>query len=89
MRDIFAILAGLLSVAGDFEVKDFISTSDHKKYVKSLKKKYRLSLNNYCDGCSNEVEILKDCPCRKARYCSEECQRDHWPTHKQVCPCRN
>ena len=29
---------------------------------------------------------FKRCPCRLEVYCSGQCQRQHWPLHKRVCP---
>ena len=30
-------------------------------------------------------EMLYCTQCRRANYCSRECQVAHWPTHKQLC----
>lgn len=40
-----------------------------------------------CDGCGEpQRNMPKACArCRKARYCSPECQRAHWPKHKKSC----
>ena len=38
-----------------------------------------------CDVCGVEVERLKMCPCLAAVYCSAECQKQAWPSHKGVC----
>lgn len=41
----------------------------------------------YCNGCRlPQKGSLKICSrCKDARYCSEKCQRDHWPIHKTTC----
>eukprot|EP00984_Skeletonema_dohrnii_P001453 scaffold463_cov107-Skeletonema_dohrnii-CCMP3373.AAC.3 len=42
-----------------------------------------------CAGCSiaeNEQSLkMKQCPCKMVYYCSEVCQRNHWPIHKTSC----
>jgi 2-polyprenyl-3-methyl-5-hydroxy-6-metoxy-1,4-benzoquinol methylase len=39
-----------------------------------------------CDNCNNSFEELKSCSkCRKAKYCTKQCQREHWRVHKLVC----
>lgn len=39
-----------------------------------------------CDACGQKDVPLKFCArCHAARYCSPECQRGHWRTHKQTC----
>jgi hypothetical protein len=41
-----------------------------------------------CSGCGlhDPDSRMQLCArCRKARYCSPECQRAHWKTHKKVC----
>ena len=35
-----------------------------------------------CGGVESAVRQLKRCACRGARYCSKQCQRDDWRTHK-------
>ncbi|KAJ6491580.1 ankyrin [Mycena vulgaris] len=39
-----------------------------------------------CDMCGNSAATLKNCArCRIARYCSAECQKTAWPSHKKTC----
>ncbi|CCM04154.1 uncharacterized protein FIBRA_06316 [Fibroporia radiculosa] len=42
-----------------------------------------------CDSCGKKTAAhgsLKICSkCHAVRYCSLECQRSHWPTHKRTC----
>lgn len=39
-----------------------------------------------CGNCEGESEEMKTCSrCKLARYCSQECQREHWAAHKVVC----
>ena len=39
-----------------------------------------------CANCSEDNSNLKLCSgCHQARYCSRECQVQHWPVHKLVC----
>ncbi|CAK4661259.1 hypothetical protein LEN26_011825 [Aphanomyces euteiches] len=42
-----------------------------------------------CQGCgktpSNQKSFKSCSRCKRARYCSQECQRAHWPEHKKLC----
>ena len=39
-----------------------------------------------CDACNRKPSLVLVCSaCRKARYCSPECQRCAWPEHKAEC----
>ncbi|KAF9474579.1 hypothetical protein BDN70DRAFT_898860 [Pholiota conissans] len=39
-----------------------------------------------CGGCLATDKTLKNCSrCQVARYCSVECQKKDWPTHKKAC----
>eukprot|EP00298_Acanthocystis_sp_HF-20_P008035 c17430_g1_i1.p1 GENE.c17430_g1_i1~~c17430_g1_i1.p1 ORF type:complete len:216 (+),score=76.20 c17430_g1_i1:597-1244(+) len=41
---------------------------------------------NYCHSCNRIFkEMLCPCPCRKAFYCSEKCQDEHFEKHKNDC----
>ena len=45
-----------------------------------------------CADCGSVAGVgvsLKACKSRKlVKYCNAECQKNHWPTHKQVCKLR-
>ena len=38
-----------------------------------------------CCACYSTVARSARCPCRKVHYCNKECQRAHWPVHRQSC----
>ena len=46
-----------------------------------------MALTFTCDNCNKRTSgTLKKCPCKNGYYCCDECQRKHWPVHKDVCP---
>mmetsp|Transcript_49350 Transcript_49350/g.154783 ORF Transcript_49350/g.154783 Transcript_49350/m.154783 type:complete len:571 (-) Transcript_49350:680-2392(-) len=51
------------------------------------------SANDECANCKKTrdmVETLLKCPwCRKFFYCGSECQKEHWPEHRNFCPPRS
>jgi hypothetical protein len=38
-----------------------------------------------CANCKDDVGKKFHCKCRNAIYCNADCQRAHWPVHKQIC----
>lgn len=38
-----------------------------------------------CAHCGKPNRSLSCSRCKSVKYCNSECQRTHWPTHKQVC----
>ena len=46
-----------------------------------------LSFGKLCGWCGQRRKAPKllTCPCRKARYCSKECQKAHWADHRACC----
>lgn len=46
----------------------------------------RICANHACNGTYDPLVDLKCCKrCRVARYCSRECQAQHWKEHKEEC----
>ena len=43
--------------------------------------------DDVCAACGRTPPTMR-CPCLAASYCSRECQRAHWRTHKRDCPLR-
>ena len=43
--------------------------------------------DDVCAACGRQPPTMR-CPCLTASYCSRECQRAHWRTHKRACPLR-
>jgi hypothetical protein len=42
-------------------------------------------INWFCEQCKKTGPWKKCSKCKYARYCSEDCQKLHWPTHKEKC----
>jgi hypothetical protein len=43
---------------------------------------FELYQRTHCSSCGARPAMLKQCTCDTARYCNNNCQRKHWPTHK-------
>ena len=40
---------------------------------------------SYCDACRLKIGKFLCSKCKKANYCSKECQVEGWKVHKQLC----
>ncbi|KAG2067525.1 hypothetical protein BDR04DRAFT_1104946 [Suillus decipiens] len=63
--------------------KEFRSTAVSSEFLKeSQKRMFRVQ----CTQCQTALEKpLKCTKCKSVWYCSKECQKKHWPTHKPRC----
>ena len=51
-----------------------------------LCKKYLCAFCNFEDSSDNLSTKLEECQdCHLVRYCGDDCQRQHWPKHKEIC----
>lgn len=68
----------------------YVSTgrlTDERKSSSTLSTSFILPLQ--CSQCGKQVENSKSlCPCKRARYCSTECQKTHLHIHKKLCTAR-
>ncbi|KAF8139437.1 hypothetical protein K438DRAFT_2030554 [Mycena galopus ATCC 62051] len=46
---------------------------------------YRNRINPACTHCMGRGELRRCGKCKGAWYCSKECQKKHWPKHKEWC----
>lgn len=75
---------------GAEEWQDMVSQVERDASFKTFTKKSVLAMSttncNRCGKPANENNPLKKCSaCRKAWYCSSECQKMDWPAHKKGC----
>ncbi|KAG1767628.1 hypothetical protein EDD22DRAFT_874672 [Suillus occidentalis] len=60
----------------------FRATAASSKFLKTQKNILRLE----CTQCRTKLEkLLKCAKCKSVWYCSKECQKKHWSTHKPTC----
>ena len=41
---------------------------------------------NHCNVCHRYFKQMSSCPCKKAIYCDQNCQKHDWKVHRKVCP---
>jgi hypothetical protein len=59
-----------------------------EKYTQ-MKAKTKLGCCHGCNGYYERRKMMLCDQCKHAQYCSKDCQRLHWPNHKQWCKLRN
>lgn len=40
---------------------------------------------NCCNVCQRYFKQMSSCPCKKAIYCDQNCQKHDWKTHRKIC----
>lgn len=66
----------------------FCSGNCARKRIRELKRAMRQNGTKpeyCCSKCAKTGEMRSCGRCRLTRYCSTECQRQHWPEHKERC----
>jgi hypothetical protein len=64
-----------------WHIEDVYRYKHHQTFMKELGKKFF----NYCLNCKTLNVPFRCSHCHVARYCSEECSRTYWKTHKIHC----
>ncbi|KAI6026975.1 ankyrin [Pisolithus marmoratus] len=80
----------LMEHGANMDIEDANGDSPRKMYVvfgaevtATIRKWER---RKRCGNCGTEQSGLRQCArCHTVRYCSVECQRSHWPTHRPNC----
>jgi hypothetical protein len=61
------------------------SPPETQKYIRQTERAF-LKLLHTCANCATDGREFKKCSvCKKTRYCSRECQKDDWKSHKSTC----
>ncbi len=84
----FHISDGLFLWKGGVSARYTVTTLEQMAQIYTFDALYVINLESNCDGCKKSFspDALKSCSsCHQATYCGRECQKKHWPLHKQRC----
>ncbi|KJA26602.1 hypothetical protein HYPSUDRAFT_36315 [Hypholoma sublateritium FD-334 SS-4] len=68
------------------DTEEILAAANKKAIVTKTFKDYRNAQPAVCSFCSkSQMDKLVCSKCKVAAYCSKECQKKEWPSHKLVC----
>jgi len=66
--------------------KDEADNEVLKHYQNFLKRKMFPPEVMPCGQCTRWKQTMQQCPCKTVTYCSKQCQKKNWKSHKEFCP---
>lgn len=66
-------------------MRSHLISSEINTILEELCRPAIVARQNQCLICGSCTGVSKCSRCRKAYYCSSNCQKEHWPYHKKVC----
>jgi hypothetical protein len=66
-------------------MREHLVSSEVNSILDELYNPYKTAKQNKCIICGSKMNLSKCSRCRKAYYCSANCQKEHWPYHRNAC----
>jgi hypothetical protein len=66
-------------------MREHLVSSEVNSILEELCKPMIIAPQTQCIICGSKLNLSKCSRCRKAYYCSANCQKEHWPYHRNVC----
>lgn len=64
---------------------DFYELNEIRNCLKLLVRNYNYAQCEYCEHTTLQCALLFCGACKKVKYCSKMCQKEHWGAHKRNC----
>ena len=85
-QEVFSIsISSLVKKHHCFKSDTPVFSTEAKKAVVRDDSGHKVSSCEKCKASDPNIKLLVCGKCKAARYCSKECQRDHWDEHKSFC----